>query len=197
MTLSFVPSVALGQSTRSPQAPARSGAEAAASPSVGSGAKRVASGSAATNGESKVVGSARRKPAAEQPMFGTFEGTYALGGLSTGMTFAPSGYYLGGELSLVRQFREFAWLGGYVDGVYDFGIDQTRLSIGPEVGWSALGLDVGYLLALDAEGQHSGLTARPLVTIGYVAGFARVTHVFDQSKTWLEAGVLLKYPLEL
>lgn len=132
-----------------------------------------------------------------QPLFGTFEGTYALAGLSTGITFAPAGFVVGAELSLVRQTQEFAWFGAYADGVYDFGREQWRLSIGPELGWSAFGLDAGYLLALDDAGAHNGLTARPLVSIGYVAAFGRVSHLFDVGQTWFEAGLLLKYPVEL
>lgn len=130
-------------------------------------------------------------------MFGTFEGTYLLGGLASGVSFGPNGVYLGGELSLVRQFQEFAWLGAYVDGVYDFGRDQTRFSVGPEVGWSALGLDGGYLLALDGAGAHSGVTARPLISVGFVTAYGRVSHLFEPKSTWLEAGLLLKYPFEL
>lgn len=132
-----------------------------------------------------------------EPLFGTFEGTYALGGISTGVTFAPAGFVLGAELSLVRQTQEFAWFGAYVDGVYDFGRDQIRFSMGPELGWSAFGLDAGYLLALDDVGAHSGITARPLLSIGYVSAFGRVSHLFDVGQTWLEAGLLLKYPVEL
>ena len=131
----------------------------------------------------------------QTPMFGTFEGNYALGGLATGISFGPASYYLGGEVSVVRQFREFAWLGAYLDGVYDFGRQHTRLSIGPEVGWSALGLDGGYLVALDGSGARSGLTVRPMLTMGYVTGYARLSHLFEGA-TWLEAGVLLKYPVE-
>lgn len=133
---------------------------------------------------------------AQQPMFGSFEGTYGLSGISTGFSFGPAGYYLGGELSVVRQFREFAWLGGYVDGVYDFGREQTRFSIGPEVGWSALGIDGGYLLAVDDVGTHSGVTVRPMLTMGFVSAFGRFSHLFEPSSSWLEAGLLVKYPLE-
>lgn len=137
-----------------------------------------------------------RARAADQPMFGTFEGTYGLGGMSTGVSFDGGGFLLGGELSIVRQTQEFAWFGGYIDGVYDFQRKQTRLSIGPELGWSAFGLDAGYLLALDDEGAHSGITARPLISIGYITAFGRVSHLFEDKRTWVEAGLLLKYPVE-
>lgn len=146
-------------------------------------------------GRSLSVG--RSNTSEPQPMFGTFEGTYVLGGLASGVSFGPKGVYLGGELSVVRQFQEFAWLGAYVDGVYDFGRDQKRFSIGPEVGWSAFGLDGGYLLALDGAGAHSGVTVRPLISIGFVTAYGRVSHLFEPKHTWLEAGLLLKYPFEL
>lgn len=169
-----------------------SGAEHAGS---GEGAAKAAPRAKPSVGRSLSVG--RSNPSEPQPMFGTFEGTYVLGGLASGVSFGPRGFYLGGELSVVRQFQEFAWLGAYVDGVYDFGRDQTRLSVGPEVGWSALGLDGGYLLALDDAGAHSGVTARPLISIGFVTAYGRVSHLFEPKSTWLEAGLLLKYPFEL
>lgn len=155
--------------------------------------------------EESVSATARARPsslslsgkpsASSQRMFGTFEGTYGLGGVSVGTTFAPGGFVLGGELSLVRQTQEFYWVGGYVDATYDFARKQTRISVGPELGWSALGLDVGYLVVLDGETTRSGVTARPLVSIGYVTAYGRVSHLFDD-RTWLEAGLLLKYPIE-
>ncbi len=135
-------------------------------------------------------------PGPEQPLFGTFEGTYGLGGLTTGVSLDRGGFLLGGELSVVRQTQEFFWFGGYLDGVYDFERKQTRLSIGPEFGWSALGLDAGYLLALDGAGAHGGITARPLLSIGYVTVYGRVSHLFEAKRTWVEAGLLLKYPVE-
>lgn len=137
-----------------------------------------------------------RPPGGDQPMFGTFEGTYGLAGLTTGFSFDEGGFLLGGELSVVRQMQEFAWFGGYVDAVYDFQRKQTRLSIGPEFGWSALGLDAGYLVALDGDGAQSGITARPLISIGYITAFGRVSHLFEDERTWVEAGLLLKYPVE-
>lgn len=141
--------------------------------------------------------SAATSGAEPKRMFGTFEGTYGSSGLVSGFSFGPTGgFYIGGELSVVRQFQEFAWLGGYIDGVYDFGKDQTRLSIGPEFGWSALGVDGGYLLAVDTAGVHHGVTARPLLTMGFVSAYGRISHLFGVNSTWLEAGVLLKYPVE-
>ncbi len=137
-----------------------------------------------------------KAPGPEQPMFGTFEGTYGLGGLTTGVSLDRAGFLLGGELSVVRQTREFFWFGGYLDGVYDFERKQTRLSVGPEFGWSAFGLDAGYLLALDGAGAHGGITARPLLSIGYVTVFGRVSHLLEAQQTWVEAGLLLKYPVE-
>lgn len=136
-----------------------------------------------------------KSAASNQRMFGSFEGTYGLGGVSIGTTFAPGGLVLGGELSVVRQTQEFYWFGGYVDSTYDFNRKQFRISVGPELGWSALGLDAGYLLVLDGETARSGVTARPLVSIGYVTAYGRVSHLFDD-RTWLEAGLLLKYPVE-
>jgi hypothetical protein len=151
--------------------------------------------SAATSTRPTSLSLPTKRSATDQRMFGSFEGTYALGGVAVGTTFAPGGLVLGGELSIVRQTQEFYWVGGYVDATYDFSRKQTRVSVGPELGWSALGLDAGYLLVLDGETACNGVTARPLVSIGYVTAYGRVSHLFDD-RTWLEAGLLLKYPVE-
>lgn len=131
-----------------------------------------------------------------EPMFGSFEGTYGLSGITTGFSFGPGGYYIGGEVSIVKQFREFTWLGAYIDGVYDFGRDQSRFSIGPEFGWSAIGIDGGFLITHDSGGTQMGFTVRPLLTMGVVSAYVRASHVFDPGTTWLETGLLLKYPVE-
>src|SRR5690606_27318542 len=119
-----------------------------------------------------------------EPMFGSFEGTYGLSGIATGFSFAPGGYYIGGEVSIVRQFREFTWLGAYIDGVYDFGRDQSRFSVGPEFGWSAIGIDGGFLITHDSGGTRMGFTVRPLLTMGVVSAYVRASHVFEPGATW-------------
>src|SRR5690606_11263865 len=132
-----------------------------------------------------------------EEMFGTFQGTYLSVGPSVGLGFAPSALLLGGEVSLVRQTREFFWFGAYVDLVHDFGHDQTRLSVGPEFGWSALGLDVGYVVSLHGDGS-AALSVRPMLTMGFVTVFGRVLHpVAGEAATAIESGLLVKYPFEL
>lgn len=120
-------------------------------------------------------------------------------GANVGLGLSQSAFVLGGEVSVVRQTTEFVWFGAYVDGVRDFGRDQTRFSVGPEVGWSCLGLDAGYLLLSGANGVAHGITLRPLVSMGYVTLFGRFSKELTSSNTkiWSELGLLLKYPYEL
>lgn len=137
-------------------------------------------------------------PPNERPIFGSFQGTYLMIGPHLGVGLSTPGLLLGGEVSVVRQTTEFAWFGGYVDAVHDFARDQTRFSVGPEVGWSAFGLDAGYLLTSSSNGVFHGVTLRPLVSIGYVTLFGRLSkHVNVEGRLWGELGVLLKYPFEL
>lgn len=121
-----------------------------------------------------------------------------MAGANVGLALSHSAMLLGAEASVVRQTTEFVWYGGYVDGVRDFGRDQTRFSIGPEVGWSAFGLDAGYLLLVTDGSVSHGITMRPLVSLGYVTLFGRFSKDLTAGgRVWSELGLLLKYPFEL
>lgn len=136
-------------------------------------------------------------PPAQRPIFGAFTGTYVMVGPHLGLGLGTAGLLLGGEVSVVHQTTEFAWFGAYVDAVHDFGRDHTRFSLGPELGWSAFGLDAGYLLSNSGNDLRHGVTLRPLVSIGYVTLFGRFSkHVNVGGRVWSELGVLLKYPFE-
>lgn len=147
-----------------------------------------------TNDEAKMTSPSEQDP----ELFGTFQGTYLSVGGSGAIGFAPTTGIFGGELSLVRQTPEFYWFGVYADLVRDLGREQTRLSIGPEFGWSAFGLDLGYVAILSAERVASGVSVRPMLTMGFATLFARLSHDFSsRGASWIETGLLLKYPFEL
>src|SRR5690349_2405699 len=46
------------------------------------------------------------------------------------------------------------WIGGYADILRDPSIDKTRISIGPEVGKSILGIDAGLLVQTGDEPRY-------------------------------------------
>jgi hypothetical protein len=129
----------------------------------------------------------------------------ALGGIVLGKSFneqADDGFVLGGELSFVvthvkdnkSLVPEMIWYGAYADVIHDYGSDQTRASIGPEVGFMMVGVDGGLLAQLSDE-SRVGFTIRPVVTFGVLALYVRHNRFADSlpdNKTW-EAGVLIKY----
>ena len=108
-----------------------------------------------------------------------------------------SGFLLGVEASAVywNVGETGVWLGGYFDTLWDFGRDEARLSLGPELGWKSLGFDGGYLLALGEDGEvHHGGAARLVVSLAFVAVYVRYD-VLVGAPDVAEVGVLLKYPL--
>lgn len=131
-------------------------------------------------------------------------GFNALGGVVLGKSFnkqADDGFVLGGELSFavthVKDTKSFLpetiWYGAYVDVIHDYGADQTRASIGPELGFMMVGVDGGLLVQL-SDDRRVGFTMRPVVTFGVLTVYARHNRFADSmpdNKTW-EAGVLIK-----
>ena len=122
-------------------------------------------------------------------------------GLSTGYALhdldpndIPNGALLGPEVSLVRITNDVVWYGGYVDFLWDFGSDRQRLSVGPEFGYSVLGIDGGYVLEQGDKLRH-GLAVRPLLTLGVFGIGLRTVKVFgDGGETLAEINVLVKLP---
>lgn len=131
----------------------------------------------------------------------SFEGKYVLAGPTLGASLARDGqpaaasFLLGGEVSAVRATPSLWWYGLYADGVYDWGGDEGRFSIGPEFGWLIFGLDAGYLWSTTARGGGHGLSLRPVVTMGLLGAYYRFGWIFADSDRFGEAGVLLKLPL--
>ncbi len=132
--------------------------------------------------------------------WGTLQGTYLMPGVSVASRFAGedgAGLVLGGELSMAWQNVNFFWFGGYADGVYDFAAGRARVSVGPELGWSAFGLDAGYVVESGAERWTHGVSVRPMLTIGLASLYVRGIQQFGVPDRFVELGILFKYPVEL
>lgn len=137
--------------------------------------------------------------------FGSRPAWFVLGGLSTGGTVALDrrGPYVGGELSLVRV-RDRGFVGAYVDGYYDFAVDGTYLTAGPELGVIrrsrtlpiGFGVDGGMAVRV-ADDTAIGGTARAYVSVaGSVSLYARYL-IFgtDSDQQVVQVGVALKFLL--
>jgi hypothetical protein len=115
---------------------------------------------------------------------------------------ARSGF-VGGEVSLVR-LREARFLGLYADAFYDFGVDGTYLTIGPELGWIrrsptfpiGFGVDGGAAFRF-ADERAVGATGRVFVDFtGTFAIYARYAYLDAAEDDHLvQLGVTLKFPL--
>jgi hypothetical protein len=106
----------------------------------------------------------------------------------------PNGFVFGGEASVVYFDRGLVWFGAYGDALRDFGKDETRFSVGPEIGLGPLGFDGGYLAAVK-NGGHSGWVGRALLTVSLVGIYGRVGHIADGDQTYGEIGALFKIPI--
>jgi hypothetical protein len=130
----------------------------------------------------------------------SYDGSYVMLGPSLTLTLdrdEGDGGALGGEASFVGV-RDALWAGAYLDAVHAFAADETRLSIGPEVGVRLLGVDAGYVLNLGARSAQHGLAVRPMLTLGVVTVYFRSTWLAGERADWLgELGVLLKAPILL
>jgi hypothetical protein len=121
-----------------------------------------------------------------------------------------AGFLLGGELSVFRLSSESdcsngapstslgipsaTWVGGYLDGDYDFGNHSGRVTLGPEVGWELFGIDGGLAVQRGDNRTNAGLAVRPVITFGYVQLFARYEY-FAGVGARGEVGALLKWPM--
>jgi hypothetical protein len=130
-------------------------------------------------------------------------GWYLPVGLNLGAAIHPKvhhGFLIGAEVSFAHlDVARFLWIGGYVDALYDFGAKATRFSIGPEIGWSLVGIDFGYMGDVRRGEYHHGIDLRVLLTLSMVAIYGRWGHVFglDRESDFGEVGVLLKAPIPL
>lgn len=113
----------------------------------------------------------------------------------------PPGVLVGAEVSLVDwdDVLPRGWVGGYVDALWDSGAGALRASVGPEIGWRFVGVDLGYVLQAGPQGAHHGLAVRPVLTFGFFAIEGRYGHLFGDVRgaDFLEVGVLIKVPIEV
>lgn len=130
----------------------------------------------------------------------SYDGSYVMLGPSLALTLdrgEGNGAALGGEVSFVGV-RDALWAGAYLDVLRAFAADETRLSIGPEIGVRFLGVDAGYVLNLGRRSTQHGFALRPMLTLGIVTVYFRSTFLAGERADWLgELGVLLKAPILL
>jgi len=134
------------------------------------------------------------------PPFLREDALHLLPGVSLGGSFGPDDTQhltLGGELSaayFMGDSRPGYWVGAFVDGHAEVGGDGGRVSVGPQVGWMILGLDVAYVLATTGDGVHHGVSGRFSLTIGIVALSFRLGYA---GGTFGEVGLVLKLPVQI
>jgi hypothetical protein len=130
----------------------------------------------------------------------SYDGSYVMVGPSLALTLdrgEGNGAAVGGEASFVGV-RDALWVGAYLDAVHAFAADETRLSVGPELGVRFLGVDAGYVLKVGQRATQHGLALRPMLTLGVVTVYFRSTWLAGEHADWLgELGVLLKAPILL
>jgi hypothetical protein len=137
-------------------------------------------------------------------------------GVSPGLTLAHaedgklSGVVVGGEVSVFELSEPGSceggqaaaldlwgpspsWIGGYVDGVYDFANHATRVTIGPEIGESVFGIDGGLVVEHRGSDTSTGFAIRPVLAFGYGELFLRYEDVGGDSR--VESGLLVKWPI--
>jgi hypothetical protein len=127
----------------------------------------------------------------------------SLGGAFRGDDLSD-GFFLGGELSSAYLYwtdgPSGLWVGGMVDGVYDFGVKAFRHRIGPEIGWWFLGTEVAYVGEVRGGEYRPGISVRAsgnlLGILTLYGGFGR-TWGSDGGASYGEFGGLLKFPIPL
>ncbi|KFE69647.1 hypothetical protein [Hyalangium minutum] len=139
-------------------------------------------------------------------------GRYLLLGVNAGVAGRPgtNGALLsdekwaavGFEASAVRlPGANYWWFGGYMDFIQVLPNRASRLSIGPELGFGFLGVDVGLL------GEYSGLTGkfngglqgRIMLTTGVAAVYLGAPCLYDSEvralRAQVQAGMVFKVPI--
>jgi hypothetical protein len=153
------------------------------------------------------VATAAAPAAADDPPFhiGARPVWFVSAGPTAGGTVATGarGGFVGGELSISRTI-EAHYLGLYVDGYRDFGVDGTYLTFGPEVGWIrrarllplSIGVDGGGAVRF-ADERALGATGRVfVVAAGTFAVFARYAYLdAAEDDHVVQLGVTFKFPI--
>jgi hypothetical protein len=108
-----------------------------------------------------------------------------------------TGFVIGGVATLVHLDSDYRWYGAQVDLALDTNGDAPmggRWTIGPEAGTALFGALAGYYGEhVDGETRH-GVFGGVKVTIGFLAAYARVTHVVtsDTDPTAVDLGLQIK-----
>ena len=133
-------------------------------------------------------------------------------GINLGASMQPEpGFVLGAEVSLwtikTRIKGEFGipeawaapWGGVYLDGLFDFGNQRGRLSVGPEFGFGHFGIDGGAVLQMGGPKVYAGGQARLFVTVAFFSLYSRLGFVPADPvvSRYVELGTLLKFPIRL
>ena len=142
---------------------------------------------------------------AEDPPFtiGTKPAWYLLAGVTTGATTVAHdrGGYVGGEASLVRLGQGGRYLGFYGDGYHDIGASRTYATLGPELGWKFLGVDLGGATRLGGNRAEWGATGRLFLSVGIVAIYGRYAYFVDSlgkdNDHVVQIGALVKIPFKI
>lgn len=155
----------------------------------------------------------RDKKSQSVPRLATYPdpGRYLLVGVNVGIAGRPGTdgalmsdekwAAVGFEASAVKlPGADFWWFGGYVDFVQVLPNRASRLSLGPELGFGPVGIDVGLL------GEYSGLTgklnaglqARAMLTLGVISVYLGAPCLYDSEvralRAQVQTGLLLKVP---
>lgn len=130
---------------------------------------------------------------------------FVMAGLNAGATVDDDrGALIGGELSVVRV-RNAGFAGIYADAYYDFGLDGTILTGGPELGFVrrsrdfpvGFGIDGGAAVRFGG-GTDLGATGRVFVSFfGAASLYARYLYLDADGGAdhAVQVGVTLKFPL--
>ncbi len=133
------------------------------------------------------------------------EGWYMPVGITAGGTmhaFEDRTGLLGVEVSVVHLqvgggWLEHRWIGLYSDAYWAGDHDEIRFSIGPEMGISFIGFDLGYMGVVSFDGSYThGLTTRFLLTASIVSVYVRWNWLAHEKDSG-EIGALLKFPFRV
>jgi hypothetical protein len=146
------------------------------------------------------------RPAAADLRELALAGWYGKVGLETGVVFARergTSALLGGVATLVRIDEDLEWYGLQADLLIDGngeGPAGARWSVGPELGRSIFGFDVGYFgQRLDRgpdAATHHGFQIRVKLTVGVAAVYVRTSYaLIGADEAALDVGLQLKAPV--
>jgi hypothetical protein len=158
----------------------------------------LASASAsAQDGSAEPSQQAQQSPQATPPFaFGPQPSWQVLFGPTGGASFGSpgAGGFVGAELSFSR-LKAGWWLGGYVDGAYDFGQSAAMVTAGPEFGYAFFGVDGGLAAHFDDGGTSLGPQGRLMFSAGLFTLFGRYTYLVEPEEHIGQAGVIFKLPI--